>query len=79
VRRACYSRSRAVRRSGLVRSKPYPSEGLRAGGQAHKEDKVYWIALEQLHADEAGLMKLGQASVHPCSLSAPLWGSPVDT
>lgn len=36
-------------------------------------------ALEQLHADEAELTELGKASVHPCSLSAPLWGGPVDT
>jgi predicted RNA methylase len=36
-------------------------------------------ALEQLHADEAELTELGKASVHPCSLSAPLWGGTVDT
>jgi hypothetical protein len=36
-------------------------------------------ALEQLHADDAELIELGKACVCPCSLSAPLWGGPVDT
>jgi hypothetical protein len=35
--------------------------------------------LEQLHADEAELTELGKARVYPCNLSAPLWGSPVDS
>lgn len=43
------------------------------------QEKDLEAALEQLRVDEAELTKRGQASVQPCKLSAPLWGSRVDT
>ncbi|OBI13390.1 hypothetical protein A5712_05155 [Mycobacterium sp. E2327] len=43
------------------------------------ERKDLEAGLEKLHADEAELVELGKASVYPCSLPAPLWGSPIDT